>query len=114
LTITPDKSYNIQIFKGNKWELTFEKSDGIEVLDSGNWTGPSGFDRHVVDLSLNLKKEQDPNHTRYRIKLSRDGKEFENRYLDEKTYNKTLAKFTSGKMSSEDIGQILEAFVNLT
>lgn len=106
MSITPDKSYNIQIFKGNNWELTFEKSDGIEVLDSAHLIGR---DMGIVDLRL---QKQDFN--RCRIKLIIDGKEFDAKGFGESGYIEMLDKFTTRKMTIDDIKKMLELFVNLT
>jgi len=106
LSITPDKSYNIQIFKGNNWELTFERGNGIEVLDSAPLIGR---DMGIVDLRLH---KQDFN--RCRIKLNIDGKEFDAKGFGESGYIEMLDKFTTRKMTIDDIKQMLELFVNLT
>jgi hypothetical protein len=89
LTITPDKSYNIQIFKGNNWELTFERSDGIKLLSCGP-------DRKYLDLKT--EAGQDKNQTRYCVKLKKDGKAFEATDLSEDLYNLFLSRITSGEI----------------
>ena len=55
MIIIPDKSYIIQIFKGKNWELTFEKSNGIEVLDSGTFDQPQS-QRGACGLKLKTWK----------------------------------------------------------
>lgn len=106
MSITPDKSYNIQIFKGNNWELTFEKSNGIEVLDSAPLIGR---DMGIVDLRL-----QKQDFKRCRIKLNIDGKEFNAKGFGESGYYEMLDKFTTRKMTIDEIEKMLELFVNLT
>lgn len=106
MIIIPDKSYIIQIFKGKNWELTFEKSNGIEVLDSGTLISRNR-NEGLVDLSLRLGKEQDNNHSQYHVKLNIAGKELDAKDYGE-AYVEMLDKFTTGKWSIDDIKKILE------
>ncbi|MGD0070909.1 MAG: hypothetical protein ABSB71_05050 [Candidatus Bathyarchaeia archaeon] len=102
MSITPDKSYNIQIFKGNNWELTIEKSNGIEALNSPEYL--IGRDMGLVDLRL--KKGKDKNH--YRSKLNKDGEVIECKDLPEVSYNMILNGITTGNLDIDHIKKILE------
>lgn len=93
MSITPGKSYNIQIFKGNNWELTFEKGNRIEGLDSANLIGA---DMRLVDLRI--QKLQDNNRTQYNIKLNKDGNVFVAKNLSEDLYNMFLSKINGGEI----------------
>jgi hypothetical protein len=68
-----------------------------------------GRDMGIVDLRLH---KQDFN--RCRIKLNIDGKEFDAKGFGESGYIEMLDKFTTRKMTIDDIKQMLELFVNLT
>ncbi len=73
LKITPTKSYSIQIYKGTNGEITFEKSNMFQ-------------------------KRQNKNHTRYNIKLNKDGKVFVAKNLSEDLYDLFLSRITNGEI----------------
>ena len=62
------KSYNLQIFKENNAEITFEQSQGID------------------------------SNTRYSIKLNKDGKAYIAKDLEEDFYNLFLSRITAGEI----------------
>jgi hypothetical protein len=73
LKITPVKRYDVQIFKGPKGELTFEKN-------------------------MSFQKRQRKNHTQFNIKLNKDGKVFTAKNLSEDLYDMFLSKTTNGEI----------------
>ena len=73
MKITPTKSYSIQIYKGTNGEITFEKSNMFQ-------------------------KRQNKNHTRYNIKLNKDGKVFVAKNLSEDLYDLFLSRITNGEI----------------
>lgn len=103
----PDMDYSLQIFKGDNWELIFERSKGIDSLNQGVYVGS---DWRLVDLRL--QKGQIENH--YRVKLTFDGQDFENKSMNEENFNQILNEFATEKMSIQDIKGILELYVDLT
>lgn len=90
---------SIQIFRGNNWELTFEKSNGIDVLDSGYLIGR---DLELVDSRL---QKADKNH--YSIKLNMDGKVYAVKDLSEDNYNMLLNGITTGNMPIDKIEDLI-------
>ena len=73
MKITPVQRYDIQVFKGNKVELTFEKSIGFQ-------------------------KRKNKKITQHNIKLNKDGKVFVANDLSEELYDMFLSKITTGEI----------------
>ena len=82
-----------------------KKVIGIEVLDSAPLIGS----KEIVDLRLHKE-----DFNRCRVRLEIDGRVFDAKGFGESGYFEMLNKFTTGKMSIDEIGKMLELFVNLT
>jgi hypothetical protein len=83
LTLAPAKRYDIQVFKVNNVELTFEKSIGFQ-------------------------KRKPKSNNQYNIKLNKDGKVFVAKNLSEDLYELFLSRITTG-----EIVETIEDFIIL-
>jgi hypothetical protein len=73
LKLTPVQRHDIQVFKGNKVELTFEKSIGFQ-------------------------QRKNKKIAQHRIKMNKDGKVFVANDLSEELYDMFLSKITIGEI----------------
>jgi hypothetical protein len=106
MSLTPVKSYSFKVFRGDNWELTFEESKGIDADDYSSQIGEKA-------LYLRLQWGQDENS--YQVKLVLDGKVFETKKpIAEDFYKLIFDGITQGKMTIDEIRNVLELTVDLT